>query len=366
MGPPELAGIAMHYGLRPEMREAIALQAKTDPGLAFQLSNTQKHFRSGKKEEGRAAAIETIQGQLTDVDPRISRALCTLYRIKYREIKPVAIAVFRKKMDEEDFESAYFVALEWRLFSERRTATVASIRSELLKGRFDSAKAKAGARGIGKKGLRSIAKQVFNQHIQDKKYSEAALVAENFRVNGGAQEAAQYMYVECMEENRYLEAAQIAKHYGLIPQMKCAAMELINSTKGRSLVFALRYAREFELGELANEIGKKLVEFELLLGNYAKAIKLANELGFEKEEIARAWFEAELEKNSSAKALLIAKKYGLEEEKQRVGKRIFQKHLAMGNTVAIERLVSELGLVDEQNSFDELLRLRKRSKQPRR
>jgi len=364
--PPELAGIAMHYGLRPEMREAISLQAEGDSALAFWLSNAQKHFRSGKKEEGRAAAIETIRGQLTEVDPRISRALCTIYRIKYREIKPVAISVFRKKMDEGDFESAYLVAREWRLFSERRTATIASIHSEMSKGRFESAKQKAGTRGIGKKGLRSIAKQVFSQHIQDKKYPEAALVAENFRVIGGAQEAAEHMYTECMEENRYLEAAQIAKHYGLIPQMKSAALELINSTKERSLVFALKYAREFELDGLARELGKRLVEVEALLANYAKAIQLAEELGFDTKKIARAWFEAELENNSSTKALFIAKRYGLEEEKRMIGKRMFQKQLALGNTHATRRLLSELGLVEEQQQFEELLRLRKRSKQPRR
>ena len=131
------------------------------------------------------------------------------------------------------------------------------------------------------------------------------------------------------------------------------------------MVFALRYAREFELDELASELGKRLIEFELLLGNYAKAIKWADELGFGKEEIARAWFETELENNSSVKALRIAKIYGLEEEKRMIGKRMFKKHLAQGNTAATCRLISELGLVDEQKSLDELFRLRKRSKQPR-
>ena len=364
--PPELAGIAMRYSIRPELREAIVLQAKTDPVLASQLALAEKHFHSGNKEAGRKAVLRTIRNQLTDVDPRISRALYLLYRIKYAEIKPVAKEVFNQKMASGEFESAYLVAREWRLYPERKTSTLASIRQSITTGKFKAAEQKAINRGIGKKGLRSIAKQVFSGHTEAGEHLKALQVAETFRVMGGAQKAALEIYSECIEEKRYLEAAQIAKHYGLISQMNEAAMKLIDSLKERSLVSTVRHAREFGLDELADELGKKLMEVELLLGNYANAIAWATKLGLNTNDIARTWFEKELEENGAmARALFVANRYGLEEEKKEVGMRFFRKYLAVGNIRAAQKIVKECGLEQGQSVLDELARFKKRSQQPR-
>ena len=123
-------------------------------------------------------------------------------------------------MEEGDFDSAYNVANQWRLWEERKKAALCFVKKELYNGNLERARKIAGERGIGKKGIRSIAKQVATDLIAKEEYSAAIALAGEFRIRAAAEEAVLAMFESCMESGSYLEAAHLAKAYGREKEMK--------------------------------------------------------------------------------------------------------------------------------------------------
>ena len=85
---------------------------------------------------------------------------------------------------------------------------------------FEKARKIAGERGVCRKGIRSVAKQVATDLIAKEEYSAAIALAEEFRIRAAAEEAVLAMFEYCMESGSYLEAAHLAKAYGMEKMLK--------------------------------------------------------------------------------------------------------------------------------------------------
>jgi hypothetical protein len=363
--PAALAGIAMRYSLRKELREAIAMHSREDPMLRSKLDSAERLFRLGKKEEARKEVFGAMQSQLADVDPRISRAIYIIYRLKYSEVKPLAKQVFRKKMDAGDFDAAYQVASQWRLWGERKKAAVCCVKKEILAGNFEKARRIAGERGISKKGIRSAAKQVVLGLMEKEEYSAALSTSREFRLRSSTDNAVLAMFVSCMDSNSYLEAAQLAKAYGMKREMGEAAAKLIDSSRDSNLAIALLHAKEFGFEELAKELGRKLIEIQVLFGDYQKAISLADGLGLDTRKLATSWFYNEVKEGKSIKAIGIAIKYGLDKEKKKIGRKMFLKRLRGKDYSGAIKIAETCGLEEEKQIVGELKKFRANASQPR-
>ncbi len=360
-----LAGIAMRHGLRKELREAIEIHAVGDLELKFRLDGAEQLFRAGKKEAARKEVLEAVKSLLAEADPRISRAIYMIYRLRYSEVKPLARHVFRKKMEEGNFDSAYQVANQWRLWEERKKAALACVRREARAGNFEKARLVAGERGVGKKALTSAAKQIFSELMNEQEYASALSVAREFRVRGGVDDAVLAMFESCMGSGSYFDAAQLAKNYGMETEMKEAAALLIDSRRESNLNAAISHAKEFGFPELARDLGKKLIEIQLLFGDYPAALFLAEEMGESTREIAAMWFRKEKENGKKVKAIYLAIKYGLDEEKQELGREMFFKRLGGKDYSGAMKIAETCGLEEEKKLLSELKKFRAKSSQPR-